>query len=126
MRGIVVGILACALAAGTAPAQNTGTGAGGPADLIVTAARIYTVDADRPVVRAVAVRGGLVAFAGSVREAMALKGPRTRVLDLGDATVIPGIIDAHAHLDFRRGDAKVQRAGRHGTFPPLRSTPDGI
>ncbi len=45
-----------------------------------------------------AVRGGLIAFAGSVREAMALKGPRTRLLDLGDATVIPGIIDAHAHL----------------------------
>ncbi len=69
-----------------------------PANLIVTAAHIYTVDPDRPTVAAVAVRDGLIAFAGSVREAMALKGPATRLLDLGDATVIPGIVDAHLHL----------------------------
>ncbi|OYV69849.1 MAG: hypothetical protein B7Z72_07450 [Gemmatimonadetes bacterium 21-71-4] len=29
---------------------------------------------------------------------MALKGPRTELLDLGHATVIPGIVDAHLHL----------------------------
>ena len=69
-----------------------------PADLIVTAAHIYTVDPDRPAVRAFAVRDGLVVFTGSVREAMALRGPGTRLMDLGDATVIPGIVDAHLHL----------------------------
>lgn len=69
-----------------------------PADLIVTAQHIYTVDPDRPVVRAFAVRDGRVVFAGSEREALALKGPRTRLLALGDRTVIPGITDAHLHL----------------------------
>jgi len=97
MRTIAVGI-ACALAAHSALAQTPPPGPAQQADLIVTAARIYTVDADRPMVRALAVRGGLVAFAGSVREAMVLRGPRTRMLDLGDATVIPGIVDAHLHL----------------------------
>jgi predicted amidohydrolase YtcJ len=69
-----------------------------PADLIVTNARIYTVDDSRPVVAAMAVRDGRVAFTGSVREAMALKGAATRVLDAGGRTVIPGMVDAHAHL----------------------------
>ena len=69
-----------------------------PADLIVTNARIYTVDDSRPVVAAMAVRDGRIAFTGSLREAMALKGATTRVLDVGGRTVIPGMVDAHAHL----------------------------
>lgn len=69
-----------------------------PADLVVTARHIYTVDPVRPTVRAFVVQGGRIIFAGSAREAMALRGPATRVLDLGDRTVIPGIVDAHLHL----------------------------
>jgi predicted amidohydrolase YtcJ len=69
-----------------------------PADLIVTNARIYTVDDSRPVVEAMAVRGGRVAFVGARTAAMALRGPATRVVDLGGRTVVPGIVDAHAHL----------------------------
>ncbi len=69
-----------------------------PADLIVTNARIYTVDDTRPVVSAMAIRDGRVAFAGSEREALALRGASTRMLDLGGRTVIPGMVDAHAHL----------------------------
>jgi predicted amidohydrolase YtcJ len=69
-----------------------------PADLVVTNARIYTVDDARPVVAAMAVRDGKVLFAGSAREAMALRGPRTLTVDLGGRTVIPGMVDAHAHL----------------------------
>jgi predicted amidohydrolase YtcJ len=67
------------------------------ADLIVTNARIYTVDEDRPIVEAFAVSQGRIEFAGSAREAMALRGPQTRMLDLHGATVIPGMVDAHAH-----------------------------
>ena len=69
-----------------------------PADLILTNARIYTVDDARPVVAALAVRGGRVAFAGDARGAMALRGARTRVIDLGGRTVIPGMVDAHGHV----------------------------
>ena len=69
-----------------------------PADLIVINARVYTVDDARPVVSALAVRDGRIAFTGSVREAMALKGTGTRVIDAGGRTIIPGMVDAHAHL----------------------------
>jgi predicted amidohydrolase YtcJ len=68
------------------------------ADLIITNARIYTVDDSRPVVAALAVRAGRIAFAGDARGALALKGPQTRVLDLGGRTVIPGMVDAHGHV----------------------------
>lgn len=68
------------------------------ADLIVTHARIYTVDDNHPFVSALAVRDGRVEFVGSEQEALLLKGPSTRVIDAGGSTIIPGMIDAHAHL----------------------------
>jgi predicted amidohydrolase YtcJ len=92
MRRFVLPSLVFALAAPLA-AQTAR-----PADLIVTNARIYTVDDARPVVSAMAVRDGKVLFIGSAREAAALKGASTRVVDLGGRTVIPGMVDAHAHL----------------------------
>jgi predicted amidohydrolase YtcJ len=70
----------------------------GPADLVITNARIYTVDDTRPVVQALAVRDGKILFVGSVHEAMALRGPSTRVIDATGQTIIPGMVDAHAHL----------------------------
>src|SRR5574338_116537 len=70
-----------------------------PADLILTNARIYTVDEAHPLADAMTVRGGKVQFVGSSGAAMALKGPSTRVLDLGGKTIIPGMVDAHGHVD---------------------------
>ena len=69
-----------------------------PADLIVHDARIHTVDATHPQVVAMAVRDGRIVFVGSEREAMSLRGAKTRLLDLDGKTVIPGMIDGHAHL----------------------------
>jgi predicted amidohydrolase YtcJ len=68
------------------------------ADLVVTNARIYTSDMNRPVSEALAVRAGRIAFVGSTRGALALAGPRTERLDLAGKTVITGMVDAHAHL----------------------------
>jgi predicted amidohydrolase YtcJ len=70
-----------------------------PADLIVSNARIYTVDESHPLADAMAVRGGKVQFVGSTRAAMALRGASTRVIDLNGRTVIPGMVDAHGHVD---------------------------
>ena len=69
-----------------------------PADLVVLNAKVYTADVNRPVAEALAVRGGRIAFVGSARGALALVGPRTERLDLAGRTVIPGMVDAHAHL----------------------------
>ena len=49
-------------------------------------------------VSGLAVRNGRILHAGSDREVRALAGSRTRVIDVGGGTVIPGMVDAHAHL----------------------------
>ncbi|HEV8361997.1 MAG TPA: amidohydrolase family protein [Gemmatimonadaceae bacterium] len=69
-----------------------------PADLIVTNARIYTVDPSRPFVEAMVVANGRVVFTGPARAAMTYRGSSTRVLDAEGQTIIPGMIDAHVHL----------------------------
>ena len=69
-----------------------------PADLVVTNARVYTADNARPLVEAFAIRGGRVVFVGSNTEAQFLKGASTRVYDAGGKTIIPGMVDAHAHF----------------------------
>jgi len=88
------------LVAATAPAQQQQQQlpARQTADVIVTNARVYTADDARPLAEAFAVRGGRVQFVGSAREAMALKGPGTRIVDAGGNTVIPGMTDAHGHI----------------------------
>ena len=68
------------------------------ADLIITGARIYTVDENRPIAEAMAVGGGRVLFVGSERGAMTLRGPSTTVTNVNGQTIIPGMIDAHVHL----------------------------
>ncbi|MBL0030056.1 MAG: amidohydrolase [Rhodanobacteraceae bacterium] len=85
---LFLGLIASCVVAAAPPA----------ADLIVHDARIYTVDATHPVVQALVVRDGRVVFVGSTREAMTFRAAKTQVLDLDGAAVIPGMIDAHAHL----------------------------
>ncbi len=89
---LVFGLIIAAPLAAPLAAQQA------PADLIVTNARVYTVDETHPFAEAIAVRGGRVQFVGDARGALTLKGPQTQVLDLGGRTVIPGIIDAHGHV----------------------------
>jgi predicted amidohydrolase YtcJ/DNA-binding transcriptional ArsR family regulator len=100
-RGVIAGaLLLCAssLVPSLAPSLRAQAASRKPADLIVTGGHIYTVDDSRPAAQAFAVRDGIFAFVGSTSEAMTLKGPGTRVIDLHGATVVPGLADAHGHL----------------------------
>jgi predicted amidohydrolase YtcJ/DNA-binding transcriptional ArsR family regulator len=92
-RGTLAGLLL--LCASSVFAQGI---TNAPADLIVTGAHIYTVDDSRPAAQAFAVRNGVFTFVGSAGEAMALRGPNTRVVDMHGATIVPGLADAHGHL----------------------------
>ena len=69
-----------------------------PAELVLLNGVVYTSDANHPRAQAVAVRDGRIAFVGSTREARALVGSETRVIDLGGRTLIPGMIDSHGHV----------------------------
>src|SRR5215813_2475389 len=69
-----------------------------PADLVLKNANIYTVDDSKPHAQAVAVKGDKIVFVGSDAEVKAYIGPRTNVLDLKGATVVPGLTDSHYHF----------------------------
>jgi predicted amidohydrolase YtcJ len=71
----------------------------GPADLIVTAGRIWTGDRERPWAEALAARGGAIAAIGPAAEVRHFRGPATRVVDRPGAFAIPGLIDAHGHME---------------------------
>jgi hypothetical protein len=90
--------LLLAAAPAAALAQSSAGAPQPPADLIVTNGRVYTADDTRPLVEAFAVRGTRIVFTGSTREAAALRGPTTRVVDAGGRTIIPGMVDGHAHF----------------------------
>ncbi|MCA0454724.1 MAG: amidohydrolase [Chloroflexi bacterium] len=68
------------------------------ADLLITNAHVFTADAARPFVEAVAVSGNRIVLVGSAAEAQAWRGSGTRVVDGQGATLMPGIIDSHYHL----------------------------
>ena len=67
------------------------------ADLIVTNAKIVTLDSASTVAQALAVREGRIVAVGGNDAVAALAGSATRRLDAGGRTVIPGLIDSHIH-----------------------------
>ena len=83
--------LLLALVAAPAAAQDV------PARYVATGATVYTVDDDRPTAEAFAVEDGRFVAVGTEAEVRAAYPDWPR-LDLGGAAVVPGLIDAHAHL----------------------------
>lgn len=65
---------------------------------LLTAARIHTGDAAVPVAQAMAwdEQGRLLAVGAA--DELSRRFPQAKRFDAGDATVVPGLIDAHAHL----------------------------
>jgi predicted amidohydrolase YtcJ len=65
---------------------------------VYVAHRVRTLDPARPLAEALAVRDGKVLAVGTRDEVLSTAGGEARVVDLGDATVVPGLTDAHGHL----------------------------
>jgi len=68
-----------------------------PADMVVTNARIYTVDSQRPTASAMAIKDGRILFVGD--DVAAYIGTATKKIDAHGATVVPGLIDSHGHME---------------------------
>jgi predicted amidohydrolase YtcJ len=80
------------------------------ATLVLRHGKIVTVDRHGTIAEAVAIDDDTILHVGSSAEMQPFIGPETRVIELGGACVIPGLIDAHAHMD---------REGLRDLFPSL-------
>ena len=106
---VVLAFAAGVALAGCAPSVE-------PADAIFHGDHVVTMDPEQSTVEAVAVRGETIVAAGAMEEVMALEGPSTRVVDLGDRALLPGFIDAHGHF-LGAGRDQVLLVGLHP--PPV-------
>jgi predicted amidohydrolase YtcJ len=100
------GLVAPAAAQPSVPAAP----ASRPADLILRNAKVITVDAGSTIASAIAIAGDRIIAVGPDAAMAQHAAPTTRVLDLDRRTVIPGLIDGHAHMD---------REALRGIFPSL-------
>src|SRR6476619_1940467 len=88
------------------------------ADLILSNAKVITVDHDFAIAQAIAIAGDRILAVDSNDALAAHTAPETRVVDLKGRPVMPGIIDGHAHMD---------REGLKSVYPalgPVRSLRD--
>lgn len=69
--------------------------------IVLKAARVFTATSERPLAPGmVIVEGDHISQVG---QSLAVP-PGAQVIDLGDATLLPGFIDAHVHLDMEMSD----------------------
>ena len=68
-------------------------------DLVLFGGKIVTLDPALHVAEAVAVTGDRVTEVGASTDVRGLAGEQTRLVDLRGRTVVPGLVDAHAHMD---------------------------
>ena len=69
-----------------------------PADIIITNANVLTMTDEFPVAEAMAIEASRIACVGSNEDVEAFKSSRTKIIDAGGATVLPGFVEAHAHI----------------------------
>jgi len=104
MRRIALAmVVCCAALALTARAQVPAELIQYP-DLILHNGKILTVDENFRIAEAVAIRDGNFLAVGTNQEMLRLRGPATRMIDLGTKTVIPGFVGTDADNDFVGGN----------------------
>ena len=68
------------------------------AEVIVTNAKIWTVDKARPQAEAMAIIGDRIVAVGSAAEVDGWHGPQTKIIDAQGKLLLPGFNDAHVHF----------------------------
>jgi hypothetical protein len=92
-RACIALLAACGVAIGAAAVRAQQPAA----DIVLTNGKIITVDGKFTIAQAVAIRGERILAVGSTQEITRLAGPSTRRIDLHGRSVVPGMIDNHAH-----------------------------
>jgi len=68
------------------------------ADVIITNAKVYTVEKEHPRAEAVAILGERIVGVGGAAEIDAWRGPDTKLIDARGHLLLPGFNDAHVHF----------------------------
>jgi hypothetical protein len=68
------------------------------ATLVVTDAKVWTGDPDRPWAEAVASSGGTIIAVGSQADIAPFIGDETEVISVAGSMLVPGMIDTHVHF----------------------------
>lgn len=71
--------------------------------LLLHNARIYTMNPDHPVVNALAIQNQRIFAAGSNADILALAKAGDQIIDMAGKTILPGLTDAHMHLEYYAG-----------------------
>jgi predicted amidohydrolase YtcJ len=69
------------------------------ADLVVSNAKVYTVDSRMPTAEAFAVKNSRFVFVGNSQAAKTFIGKRTQTIDAKQMTIAPGFVDCHNHAE---------------------------
>jgi predicted amidohydrolase YtcJ len=93
MRLLVLTLSLLPLATVTAGAQSNPA-----ADLIITHAKVWTVDPARPEAQAVAILRDRIVDVGTDAEVSTWRGPQTKIIDAAGKIVLPGFNDSHVHF----------------------------
>jgi predicted amidohydrolase YtcJ len=91
-----------------------------PGDVLYVHGHIYTAAPAAPWAQALSVRGSRIDVVGTDAEVLKLHRAGSRVVDLHGRTVIPGIFDAHLHLEF----GSMELHGFNLSTPAESITPD--
>ena len=70
---------------------------GANSDIILYNGKVVTVDSNFTIAEAVAIKGGKIIAVGTNDDINEYAGDSTQKIDLNNRTVVPGLIDAHAH-----------------------------
>jgi predicted amidohydrolase YtcJ len=95
-----LGLIAAGLAISVFGCRAVATAKETSPDLIIFNGKIFTSDMDHPYVQGLAILGARIIAIGDSDTIKALGAARTRRIDVGGRTVIPGINDAHNHVDI--------------------------
>lgn len=70
------------------------------ADFIFINGQVVQADREQSVAEAVAVKKNIILAVGTTQDILLLQGPDTHVFDLEGKSLLPGFIDAHAHIEI--------------------------
>ncbi len=90
------------------------------AEMIVSNARVLTMDPANPRAEAVALAAGRILAVGTSAEVAALAGPGCRVIDAGGRTLLPGFVESHLHLVLGGNELTQLQLGGVTGFDALR------